>query len=202
MARRKTPDIMGQVLKDTASGDRRQDAAPPPPDSGASESAAAVADAELPPTDNAPDRQREAMAIVDTNVWWAMGTAAIPFPLVDLALLTVLHTKMLSRLAERYQVPFSNHVVKSVLFSLLVDLGAATLSRSALSSAIRLVPVVGPLLSWTVLPLANGAATYALGKVFIQHFESGGTFLDVDLQALGSELRHQYQRAAKRLRQR
>ena len=30
------------------------------------------------------------------------------------------------------------------------------------------------------MPAAAGASTYAVGQVFIQHFESGGTFLDFD----------------------
>ncbi|MEZ5671856.1 MAG: hypothetical protein R3E08_05540 [Thiotrichaceae bacterium] len=30
----------------------------------------------------------------------------------------------------------------------------------------------------------GGAATYAIDKVFVQHFESGGTFLDFDPEAV------------------
>ena len=30
------------------------------------------------------------------------------------------------------------------------------------------------------MPVFSGAATWAIGKVFIQHFASGGTFLDFD----------------------
>ena len=30
------------------------------------------------------------------------------------------------------------------------------------------------------MPVFAGASTYAIGKVFIQHFESGGTFLDFE----------------------
>lgn len=30
------------------------------------------------------------------------------------------------------------------------------------------------------MPVFSGSATYAIYKVFVQHFESGGTFLDLD----------------------
>ena len=30
------------------------------------------------------------------------------------------------------------------------------------------------------MPALAGASTYAVGKVFVQHFESGGTFLNFD----------------------
>jgi hypothetical protein len=34
------------------------------------------------------------------------------------------------------------------------------------------------------MPVVAGGATYAIGKVFIQHFESGGTFLTFDPKAV------------------
>ena len=42
------------------------------------------------------------------------------------------------------------------------------------------LPLVGSLLSVASLPLFAGGITYAVGKVFITHFASGGTFLDFD----------------------
>ena len=53
---------------------------------------------------------------------------------------------MLGELAELYGVPFSKEAGKSLVASLLVDLAATPLSHRLLGSAIRLVPVVGPLL--------------------------------------------------------
>ena len=39
-------------------------------------------------------------------------------------------------------------------------------------------------LSWDAIPfdqpIVMGASTYAVGKVFVQHFEMGGTLLDFD----------------------
>ena len=40
---------------------------------------------------------------------------------------------------------------------------------------ILMVPVVGPLTGIALMPALSAAATLALGKVFIQHFEAGGT---------------------------
>jgi hypothetical protein len=31
------------------------------------------------------------------------------------------------------------------------------------------------------LPMISGAATFAVGRTFVQHFESGGTYLDFDV---------------------
>jgi uncharacterized protein (DUF697 family) len=43
-----------------------------------------------------------------------------------------------------------------------------------------LIPVVGQTAGGMTMLATGGACTYALGKVFVQHFESGGTFLDFD----------------------
>jgi hypothetical protein len=40
------------------------------------------------------------------------------------------------------------------------------------------VPILGSIVSGFVMPVLSAGATYAIGKAFIQHFESGGTLLD------------------------
>jgi hypothetical protein len=47
-----------------------------------------------------------------------------------------------------------------------------------------MIPVVGTLLGGVAMPVLSGASTYAVGKVFIQHFASGGTFLTFDPAAV------------------
>jgi uncharacterized protein (DUF697 family) len=47
-------------------------------------------------------------------------------------------------------------------------------------SLTKMIPLVGSTIGAVSLPLVSGASTYAVGKVFIQHFESGGTFLTFD----------------------
>ena len=47
----------------------------------------------------------------------------------------------------------------------------------SLGSLLKAVPLVGPLVGAPSMMLFCGASSYALGKVFIQHFESGGTFV-------------------------
>ncbi len=47
-----------------------------------------------------------------------------------------------------------------------------------------MIPFVGSTLGALSMPVMAGASTYAIGKVFIQHFESGGTFLTFDPKAV------------------
>ena len=52
--------------------------------------------------------------------------------------------------------------------------------RGVAASAVKLIPLVGSLSGMLALPIVAGASTYALGKVFVVHFETGGTLLDFD----------------------
>ena len=45
---------------------------------------------------------------------------------------------------------------------------------------IKTIPIVGQTVGMLTMPIIAGATTYAVGKVFHQHFASGGTFLTFD----------------------
>ena len=55
-------------------------------------------------------------------------------------------------------------------------------------------PVVGTFLSTFVEPAAAAASTYALGHVFLQHFESGGTLLNLDPDAMRQHYYEEYRK--------
>jgi hypothetical protein len=45
------------------------------------------------------------------------------------------------------------------------------------ASVIKMAPGVGHALHTSLFSISGGAAVYAVGKIFQQHYESGGTFL-------------------------
>ncbi len=79
--------------------------------------------------------------------------------------------RMIRKLARLYEVDFSEQRAKSIIGS-LVGVGTA----GSTMNLFRLLPGVGALATLAT-PVAS---TYALGKVFTEHFESGGTFLTFD----------------------
>jgi uncharacterized protein (DUF697 family) len=118
--------------------------------------------------------------IIKHNVLWAVGAGVIPFPLLDAAATAAVQIKMLKQLADLYEVTFREDRIKNICTSLLAGLGAPVLGGIIAISAIKWVPVVGPLAGILSFPATSAAFTYAVGKVFVQHFASGGTFLDFD----------------------
>lgn len=128
-------------------------------------------------TDSTPAHATE---IINKYVPWSMGAGLVPVPVLDIVALTGIQVKMLSDLSTAYGVEFSENRIKSIVLSLLSSLGTTALAFGALGSTIKAIPGLGTWLGVATLPVFAGATTYALGKVFMQHFESGGTFLNFD----------------------
>jgi uncharacterized protein (DUF697 family) len=88
---------------------------------------------------------------------------------------------MLRELAGIYGVSFSDHLGKSLLASTLgsiIPVSAAAPAAVGFASALKFIPLVGTTVAVLTMPAVSAGATYLVGKVFIQHFASGGTMLD------------------------
>ncbi|MBF0535736.1 MAG: GTPase, partial [Nitrospirae bacterium] len=66
----------------------------------------------------------------------------------------------------------------------LIGSGIPVVLSSTVASLLKFIPVIGYTTASLSISIVGGASTYALGKVFVQHFESGGTFLDFDPMAV------------------
>jgi len=124
-------------------------------------------------------RSSQADNIIKKHVIAGMGLSLVPIPLFDLVALTGVQLKMLYSLAKLYEVPFSKNLGKSSIASLLGGV-MPTSTAMTLASLAKAVPGLGTATGMISVSLLGGATTYAIGSVFVQHFESGGTLLDFD----------------------
>jgi uncharacterized protein (DUF697 family) len=121
-------------------------------------------------------RQAEAQNIVKNNVMASMASGLIPVPLFDVISLTNIQFNMIQKLAEHYEIPADN-----ISRSLITSLISGTLpvaSVLGLGSLIKSVPGIGSLAGSGSVAIISGAIGYAVGQVFIRHFEEGGTLQD------------------------
>ncbi len=137
-------------------------------------------------------RVTKAMSIVKRNMLWSAGAGVLPLPLIDFALITAIEVKMINELAELYGTPFRKGLAKSAVASLVGSLGSLAIGNAVALGSLRYIPVVGPLIALAALPGTTAAITYAIGKVFVTHFESGGTLLDFDPVEMRQYFRDQY----------
>jgi uncharacterized protein (DUF697 family) len=123
--------------------------------------------------------QRDEMAskLVDRFAVWAGVAGLIPLPVVDVAAVGGLQVQMLRRLSQIYEVPFSENSGKALIAALAGTMIPATSGIGA-ASMLKGIPVLGTIASGFVMPALSAGATYAIGKAFVQHFQSGGTLLD------------------------
>lgn len=122
--------------------------------------------------------EQGASKIVNRYMLWSMGAGLVPIPIIDFAAIVAVQLKMLSELAKYYGVEFSEERGKSIVSSLIGGVAADSIARGSIGSIIKSIPGAGTLFGMVAMPLSAGATTYAVGKVFIQHFASGGTFLN------------------------
>ncbi|MEZ5590524.1 MAG: DUF697 domain-containing protein [Gammaproteobacteria bacterium] len=129
--------------------------------------------------DEEHERLGQAQAIVKNHVIGSMGISLVPIPLVDLVALSGIQIKMLHALARLYRVPFSENLGKSLIVSLVGGV-MPTSTAMTLASLAKAIPGLGTATGMISVSVLGGATTYAIGNVFMQHFESGGTLLDFD----------------------
>ncbi|NQZ08078.1 MAG: DUF697 domain-containing protein [Algicola sp.] len=121
----------------------------------------------------------QAAKVVNNYVKGAVAVGLVPVPLVDLVAISAIQLKMLHTVAGIYDYTFSDNQGKSLIASLLGSVIPLSLKNN-LFSLVKSIPVVGQTIGVIAMPVLGGAATYAIGQVFIGHFESGGTLLDFD----------------------
>lgn len=126
------------------------------------------------------EQETRALIIVKNHMYLTAGAGVIPIPLFDIAAVTALQVRMLKELADHYDLPFSAERGKSVIASLVGSVLSTTLAYGTVGSAVKAVPFVGWAAGLATMPAMAATSTFALGKVFIQHFEAGGTFLNFD----------------------
>ena len=127
----------------------------------------------------AESRNEQAMVLVNSYVPWSACAGLLPLPMVDMAALVAVQLRMLSKLSDMYNIPFMENGAKSIVSALLGTVISTNLGGS-LGSLAKAIPFIGSIVGVAVVPGMYSAATYAIGRVFVSHFEAGGTFLDFD----------------------
>ena len=124
------------------------------------------------------------MSIVKRNMVWSAGLGFLPIPLVEFVAISAVQIKLIKELSEHYDVPFRNDLAKTSVISLLGGLGGVAIGQVLAVSSLRAIPFIGPALAAVSLPAVSAGVTYATGKVFIAHYETGGTLLSFDPDAV------------------
>jgi len=167
------------------------------PQTPTTDAAAAAAAAEKRAEEKATAESRSQFAggndIIKSHMLWAMGAGLVPVPWVDMAAILGVQVSMLSALSKNYKMAFSDSQAKNIIGSLVSGVLPGQLASGFLGGVVKMIPIVGIV----TVPAFAGATTYALGKVFEQHYASGGTFLDFDPEAVRAKFKEIFEAAKK-----
>lgn len=113
-------------------------------------------------------------SIIKRHMYWSVSAGLIPFPLIDIAAVTAIQTDMLKSLCDFYKVDYSQEKGKAWITALTAATLSSILARTG-ASVVKAIPAVGTFVGMASMAILSGASTYAVGNVFVNHFEEGGT---------------------------
>lgn len=139
------------------------------------------------------DRIESADKIIRNHIVWSMGAGLIPVPIADFFAVSAIQLDMVRQMCKLYDVDFKETEGKAVISSMT----SSGLARLGARAAIKFIPGIGSVVGGMTMAVLSGASTYALGEVFKKHFETGGTFLDFDVDRLSKMYKEKFEKGKK-----
>jgi len=116
---------------------------------------------------------------IKEHTLWSMGAGAIPLPLLDMATVTMVQLDLLKKICNFYDVDYDASAGRAIITAI----AGSSLAKLG-SSALKLIPGLGSWIGGVSMVVLSGASTYAMGKVFQKHLDTGNSLSDFDLSAL------------------
>jgi len=139
--------------------------------------------------------EASAMKIVYRYMAVSAGAALIPVPGIDTTILAGVHVALIKQLCDHYGVDFTEHGARNILIAVAGSVVPGTIGSIAGRKVLTLVPSTARVFGWALISASSAAFSYAIGRLFIHHFESGGTLLSLDPKALHDVFFHRPARA-------
>jgi uncharacterized protein (DUF697 family) len=120
----------------------------------------------------AAKRHALARKIVERHRTFAAVGGLLPLPIITVAGITAINLRMVKQLSDLYGVPFQRDRTRAIIVGLIggaVPTGLGVTTASTLAFAMPGPALVG----LAVSAITAGAMTRGIGRVFVEHFETG-----------------------------
>ena len=132
--------------------------------------------------------------IIKNHVLVALSLGLVPLPVFDVAVLTMNQVRMVQAVGRIHGVqPFHEDGLKAMIISVASGT-LPVVGVVGLSSGLKVVPGIGSLIGSSSVAVTGALLTYAVGRVFDKHFESGGTYLTVNKHKARADLKAEIRR--------
>lgn len=133
--------------------------------------------------------------IISDAMKWSVAASVIPVPNLDLVGIAAVQANMVSDIARVYGSSLPKQAVKATVSVLLGTLAPVGATSIVVGSTAKYLPGYGSLIGGLSLAGFAAASTYAIGKVFVGHFENGGTLADFDVKSVTAKLKEEFSKA-------
>ncbi len=129
-------------------------------------------------------RRSGAMTIVHRFVLISAGAGLITLPIVDVSVLAGVHVALIKELSEYYGYEFSEHAARNILVAVAASLVPGSIGSVVGRRLLAALPFVTPVFALASMAGFSAFVSYSLGRIFIEHFEAGGTLRNFDVEHL------------------
>jgi uncharacterized protein (DUF697 family) len=123
-------------------------------------------------------RRSLARGIVERHAYYSAVGGIIPVPIANVASVTAVIVRMVKVLSDLYGVPFQRDRARAIVVGLMGGAMPTGLAAVTASTLVYIVPGSN-LIGLAVSSVTAIACTRAIGRVFIEHFESGAALPDI-----------------------
>jgi len=134
--------------------------------------------------------------IIGSSTKWSIAASLVPIPYLDIAALGAIQVNMIVDLAELYDQSVTKQAVQGIISVMLGTLVPAGAAQFAVTTSAKLFPGYGTAIGTLSLATFGTAATYSIGKVFVRHFEGGGTIGTFSTAAIQEDLKKEFAKAS------
>ena len=131
---------------------------------------------------DATRRRSQANSIVERHTAYAAVGGIIPVPIANVASITAVIVRMVKRLSDLYGIPFERDRARAIVVGLMGGAMPTGLGAVTTSTLFYIVPGSG-LVGLAVSSIAAVACTRSIGRIFVEHFETGSSLHDLSATA-------------------
>lgn len=140
-------------------------------------------------------RHQLAKSTITNASQWATAAGFIPVVGLDTVTISGVQLKMVYDLCEIYKIPFKKEAVLAIVGAALGGSLTTIIATKVTSFGVSKIPYVGSVVSLITQPAISYATTYAIGLLFIKHFENNGNLLNFDLESTKAVFDREFEKA-------
>jgi len=127
-------------------------------------------------------RRSQANSIVEHHTAYAAVGGIIPVPIANVASITAVIVRMVKLLSDLYGIPFERDRARAIVVGLMGGAMPTGLGAVTTSTLFYVVPG-SALVGLAVSSITAVACTRSIGRIFVEHFETGSSLHDLSATA-------------------